>query len=292
VERGEEYTLRGCVRDMDVSDHGHTVQGHVEDGGSVMQSVFINMDDAGIEGDCSCPVGYNCEHVAAMLLAMLDDRTVSPGKAANMAKRAGQAVSQHQSDSGGSHERSIIRAAYPDDVHQRILYILRPEPQSCHIGVDVVSARCLDDGSYCKIFPYLLRNFFNHVLHRFVLPVDVAIAQRMGHPDTDRNSFLATGSSGAELMTWMLDTGRCHWLDANQPPLTPGEERRGTWRWHIGEQALQQLVLAVPDTASAPDMASASMVIPTTPPFYMDDKTMQCGPIATDCSDDLYESLH
>ncbi len=70
VQRGEKCLLRGQVRRMDVLDQGRGVQGHVEGHGGVMQSVFVEMDEGGIEGDCSCSTGYHCEHVAAMLLAM------------------------------------------------------------------------------------------------------------------------------------------------------------------------------------------------------------------------------
>jgi len=277
LQRGDEYVQHGHVHRMDVLDQGRGVQGHVEDRDGSMQSVFVETDDAGIEGDCSCSTGYNCEHVAAMLLAMLNAQQPLHSKA--HAKPAQPAV------------QPKVSMDYPDDVPQRILYILHPEPQSCHVSVDVVLARRLSDGSYYKLVPYLLRNFFNHVLHRFVLPVDVAIIQHIGHPDLTHNTFLPTGSSGAALITQMLDTGRCHWLDADTPALTSGDERRGAWFWHTDAQASQQLLLAVDGSEHMPDINSASLLIPATPPFYVDNKAMQCGSIVTDCPEHLYEHL-
>ncbi len=289
---GEEYVLRGHVHDMDVLDQGRGVQGHVEDRDGAIQSVFVEMDDMGVEGDCSCPVGYNCDHVAAILLSMLDDRTSPHHQMTAMAQPpAAPRSPQRKPDPADRLDQQRSQTDYPDDVHQRILYILHPAPQSFHINVHVVLARRLNDGSYHKVYPYLLCNFFNRVLHRFVLPVDTTIIQHLANPNLSDHVFLATESSGATLITWILNTGRCHWLDANSPPLKQGGERQGAWFWHANEQALQQLFIGVHGAKSVPDITSASLVIPTSPPFYIDDKAVRCGSIATDCPDGLYGPL-
>ncbi|MDX8405489.1 MAG: DEAD/DEAH box helicase [Mariprofundus sp.] len=285
LARGEACFLHKHVCSMEVLNNGQTIKGEVKEG-ERRYSAYIEIDAHGVDGDCSCPAGYNCEHVAARLFTMLDNQCASPVNSGASVPPADIQDKQH--DDGITGE--LTRNEYPADVHQRILYILSPAFKG-FIYVDVVVARLLNDGSYVVASPYLLKNFSSHIQHRFVLPIDRSIIQYVADAYVNGSFFLPRGVQGATLTTLMLKTGRCHWLNASNPALLPGEVRTGTWFWQENEDALQTLCLRVPDSKSGCSLTPSSMLIPSSPPFYIDECGEQCGQITTGCPDELYESM-
>jgi len=107
---------------------------------------------------------------------------------------------------------------HPADVHQRILYVLHPECKGDRIYVEVVSARQMEDGVYGATSTYRFSNFFNHILHRFVLQIDLDIIKRAKPSNIDSASFTPLGDRGVTIMKLMLQTGRCHWKNVNSSP--------------------------------------------------------------------------
>jgi uncharacterized Zn finger protein len=75
--RGFKYFTEGRVSKYDLYDDGEGssfVRSVVDGGYMYRQHIeFDHYDDLNISGDCSCPVGYNCKHVVAVLFEMLSD---------------------------------------------------------------------------------------------------------------------------------------------------------------------------------------------------------------------------
>jgi len=275
LERGENCFLNGHVGDMEVLDQGQIINGEVE--GDMRYSVYIELNDFGVDGDCSCSVGYNCEHVVALLFAHISNQSDAP--AHNISTRplsdGTTAVAQQE----------LAHKDYPADVHQRILYILRPQPDNSYIRVHVVSAKRLKNGAYGTLKPFHLSNLSNHIRHRFIMPVDAHILQCIEGRHSDIDSFLPTGAKAASMMKLLLETGRCYWRDANQPALKSDENRPGRWQWQFDAEARQHLHL---NLISSPN---PSPILPTSPPMYVDTDAGLCGAIHTECPDHLYEPL-
>jgi len=286
LERGEVCFLHEQVRKVEMLAHGHTIKGEIEED-EYRYSVYIEIDAHGIDGDCSCPAGYNCEHVAALLFTMLDDQIALPGTAGAMVSAADTSDGRLNQARAGLLQQE--QHDYPADVHQRVLYILRPEPFGFHIRLHVVAARLLKQGGYGTISPFQLKNFSNRILHRFIMPTDTHILQQIDGCLAGPDSFVPTGLPGAALVRLLLQTARCHWLDVNTPPLTLGAARIGTWFWHENEDVCQHLLIRL--DGSANDLSPHALVIPCSPPFYVDDRMGVCGSIASECPDDLCEAL-
>lgn len=76
--RGESYFRRGMVRQIDIVSAGR-LTGEVWGSGRKTYTQSIDLahtrggDLAGINGTCSCPVGYNCKHVAAAVLTAREE---------------------------------------------------------------------------------------------------------------------------------------------------------------------------------------------------------------------------
>ncbi|MBN4077128.1 DEAD/DEAH box helicase [Mariprofundus ferrooxydans] len=290
LDRGEACFLNGQVSDIEVLGEGHAVSGEVND--TTRYSIYIDIDEFGADGDCSCPTGYNCEHVAALLIACLaaqcDDQQI-PAEI-SMLPTPTQGEPQLPADISQLLQQELTRNDYPADIQQRILYILRPvEAHAYHIRVHVVSARLLKDGAYAALTPFHLSNLGNHVLHRFVMPVDAHILQCVPASACETSSFLPYGQQAADMMMLLLQTGRCYWLDSSRSALKAGESRCGEWYWHVDSEARQHLRLRLDQSASTEHAFQA--VLPTSPPIYVDTDAGICGMIKSTCPDHLCASL-
>jgi superfamily II DNA or RNA helicase len=79
-DRGRAYARRGRVLEVEWDPDGQTLTGSVVGQGALYdtQAFFVDGGDGALEfedGECSCPVAYNCKHVAAITIAAADSGT-------------------------------------------------------------------------------------------------------------------------------------------------------------------------------------------------------------------------
>ncbi|MDI6720958.1 MAG: hypothetical protein QMD85_01115, partial [Candidatus Aenigmarchaeota archaeon] len=70
-QRGLEYYRQGRVKNVTV--FGNKVKSKVFE--SAKYSVQIEIDDKNIYGECTCPVGDSCKHVAATLFFLKNKKS-------------------------------------------------------------------------------------------------------------------------------------------------------------------------------------------------------------------------
>jgi superfamily II DNA or RNA helicase len=80
-DRGRAYARRGRVLEVDWDPDGQTLTGSVVGQGALYDTRVVVVDggDGALEfedGECSCPVAYNCKHVAAIVIAAADGGTM------------------------------------------------------------------------------------------------------------------------------------------------------------------------------------------------------------------------
>jgi superfamily II DNA or RNA helicase len=66
-QRGAAYVQQDRVVELDVRPGGRTVAGLVH--GTAIYRAVVRVDPGAVSGTCSCPVQYDCKHVAAVLIA-------------------------------------------------------------------------------------------------------------------------------------------------------------------------------------------------------------------------------
>ena len=98
-EAGLEYQMDGRVHDLRTKSDGTTIQARVKGSGRATyeQTILLVRGPKGRllpSGSCSCPVGFNCKHVAAVLLEYQEQAALAPGMGGphqqNELPRAGQ----------------------------------------------------------------------------------------------------------------------------------------------------------------------------------------------------------
>lgn len=231
-----------------------------------------------VDGECSCPIGYNCKHVAATLVAF---------SAQQQEARAGGITPQAQSWVQLITESALDSNSYPDELRDRLLYVLglrnHPTTGIKQLTLNLQRARLLKDGSYGQARTYQ-PNPYN--LAQFLRPIDLQLLQIIGWGEalaTLDSQTLSPELWGHTLLPMLLETGRCHWLDKDSPPLQAAPARPGRFEWGAVAGARLQLQLLLDDEELT--------VLPLAPPWYLNPSTSEAGPVSTELPERLAAAL-
>ncbi len=265
LTRGEQYHRLGRVRQV-AWRGSRTLVAEVAGSERVPYEceILLERDQYGqleVDGACSCPVGYNCKHVAAALLAAAGTRPRRlPGGMNAQVEAWLQTLAAAEAG----------RDLYPAHVKDRLLYILDLQTfpgRPPRLSVAPVKTRVLKSGGYGVTRPYT--GFGDE---RYVLPIDEVILNQLDGVTLMEGDRYLDGRQGSALLQQIVETGRCHWQDKDSPPLQLGEERSARFQWLADELGRQWLHLEV----DAPLLA-----LPLEPPWYIDPVEYCCGPLET-----------
>ena len=231
-----------------------------------------------ISGECTCPVGYDCKHVAAVLFAALEEQR---RQAIAEAERdpLSEWLTKLDRAMQRAMEQNTQRHDYPAGERKRILYLVDVRhfgDHACTI-VDPVSAYERKDGSFSRATAYAPRNVFAYQASH-VLDVDVRILRWLhtsaGPAHTQYNRLQAADAT--QLLQAMLDTGRARWRDPNGPALHLGDSRRGTLGWSEPDDAgcLRPAVIVEPGPAELLPFPGEA--------WYLDPASGACGPLESE----------
>ncbi len=152
LARGEDYAERDRVTDIERLDDGSRFRARVQGSRSEPYAVEITLHFAPLgttaSGSCSCPVGVNCKHAAALAALVLEqDPTGSPHQPALVEPDADRSIGLADADDVQpqalpleltrwlEQAREAARPdadEYPAQIHNRLIYLL---------GVVLVSIR-------------------------------------------------------------------------------------------------------------------------------------------------------
>ena len=242
--------------------------------------IVFNEDRKGLRamGRCSCPVGSNCKHVAAALLANLEKKAgAGEGPRPEMLRWLESFRAQCQAD-----RPSTARKAAK--VEFGLIYRLEwASRQQCFAVAMYKTRRGAGAGTqrpgetWNNVQAALLKP------PKFITDEDLPILRALWttrKSDYDLNFYLR-GKAGAELLDSLVATGRLYLDIASQSgaaagnvacgPLHGAAPRAGRIGWHIVENGLLRPTLHVEPGAEA--------VIAVEPPWYLDPSSLEAGPV-------------
>ena len=301
----QTYLLKGRVRSVTRSAHGATITAKVKGTAPSPYRQDIRLRDRSrgrveIEGVCSCPVGFNCKHVAAVLLSLIeppeDTELAAPGigspdKAVHIpatAPREAPPVTLPPNIAAWLQTLDSVRQAdsedYPPDVPQRLYYVFRLAPARDggipELSVAPIAVRLRQDGTLSR-----KSSAFNpqslHQPHppRHLRPSDRRILRRLavsGYVEGQYSPFVRTleGEDGADTLRQILATGRARWDSPEGLVAKEGPARRGRIAWHTVENGSQRPMIAAEEGLIAFRLA---------PAWYAEVKAGLLGPLELDC---------
>ncbi|MGD0434048.1 MAG: hypothetical protein ABSA58_23440, partial [Acetobacteraceae bacterium] len=258
LEAGRIYELRGRVRNLRIANQGALIfaetQGSAPD--PYLQRITVaRRKDASlsISGMCSCPVGRDCKHVAAVLVAAHREELAAEGTDVPPMTSARPDTAQdsllpydlagwlstlHADDPQDSEE-------FPDSIHQRLHYVLSTTDAARGAPALVVrpfTVRLLATGKISHPKQYALQQ--SGAPARYLRPSDRVILARLRRVANDQLNR-ATDEDPVDTLRRVIATGRAFWGMADGPRATEGKARGGTVVWKLAQDGTQQTCLAL-----------------------------------------------
>jgi superfamily II DNA or RNA helicase len=274
VERGERYLLDRRVLTADHDVARGLVTGRVRGSGGRVYQCIVQLGRQAdgsplVVGQCSCPVGYNCKHVAAVLLSLGE---ATPSRAPLPPARGLPSELRSWLD-------RIERAGdIPDDEPHRLLYLVHPQehPGLGRTLVRAVKVRRLVTGGYGKpqefnILGQSRASFVGHADRRIMGLIAV------GRGGADGTVAYLGDLTGSDVMQAIALSGRGYFKSVEGPVLKAAGPLAGQLVWRLGDDARMHLRLE----SERPGL----LLLPMTPPWYMDPETGLCGPLVTGLDD-------
>ena len=230
-----------------------------------------------VDGRCSCPMNWNCKHVAATLMAwrvVAADPNRPPSELEPWLTRL----------------RTVaLRAeeAYPPDLRQRLFYVLDVEPGNV-VAVRPLSVR-LDKGDR-PTGPVKLQagGGLSSTPPKYLRASDLRVLRLMAGMARYRRSepedFELKGAAGAQALLAMVDTGRARWRDLVGETLRRGPPLPARGVWEVGPDDIQRF-------AFRPEAQTDAVVLPLVPPCYFQASTLTFGPLDTGMPEEVVETL-
>ena len=272
--RGHAYARSGKVRALAPSDHATQIESKVSGSGGQIyrQSIAVRNHRNGIrfEGDCSCPMGYNCKHVVAVLLRCLEQ----PGAAG-----ASPALPHALSAWLAGVQQAVATAgatANKSKVTQRLMYVLIPNRATGSCDLYMCKARTGADGAVvsatvCGTTHDLLSNppAFVGPVEQYAVRLFVGMS---GNSSYGRAIAEPADALGAHLLRTVVDAGALGWADQQADlktgkihPVDAGPQRQGGLIWRARDDGSGTVALAW----QLDDGSPIDCILPTEPPMYI-----------------------
>ena len=245
---GHTYMRQGRVLRAELSEDATLLEGTTR--GSrpkpYQQSIRLQPDGKGLfrpVGYCTCPVSFNCKHVAAVLLSHAAQKpegmAAAPGAITPMPAQPvlpPAIVSWLASFPGDAVDSAPVR-------RDQILYLLDlndAAPQPAALNVSPVVQALRKDGSAGAVRPFRLHQLATSP--RYLTPVDRTILRRLSDTVYGRRG-IGADPDAEELLRSILATGRARWAEPEGPGLTEAEARPGELYWALGPDGQQRAAL-------------------------------------------------
>jgi superfamily II DNA or RNA helicase len=270
-ERGRSYFEKDMVIDLTVKSEGAlfvqlnaAVKGSHKD--PYRQNIRIiwrpDYSAAEIEGDCTCPIGYNCKHVVAVCLKYQNPKQSPPAQDDKTScldwldSLHEQAPKQH------------------DDYQDFIAYILKRGNIKHEFTVEFLITKAKKTGGLNKGRRTTLNNLrYSYSYLNYVQPEDQEIAKLLTALNPAfKDEPLITGATGYLALSKLLKTGRLFWQDTERAPLTKGVGRDLKFGWQTANKGGYQLTTEIDPSAT---------LLLTDPPQYLDEALGIIGTVNT-----------
>ncbi|MFL5280240.1 MAG: SNF2-related protein [Rhodopila sp.] len=278
---GRTYEQRGRVQNLLIAERGAlitaTTQGSRAD--PYLQRLTISKAHVGlrIQGLCSCPIGRQCKHLAAVLVAAQRKEHTMPRARPEVPRST---VTPPQREALSPQIESWLREfdrddeelteEFPASIRSRIFYVLSlTGVDKPRLQVEPMTVSLRKDGSAGSV-----RRYTYHAGSppaKYLRPSDRLVLPRLAR----RSAYAALPADDdpADTLRRILSTGRARWQTAEGSALSEGPERDGQITWTTNPDASQQPVLSLGE-------ALIGVRIPD--PWYIDPKSGLMGPIRFD----------
>ena len=278
-EKAHAYQAQGRVKGLEVSGDLTHLRARVRGSGSNEYRVDIQLEFSGdqlsdLDGECSCPMTFNCKHVAATLLEATSGKPLSAPKAMAAEQSAaalppvlGYEVVNWLENVGNA----VHGDDYPAELNQRLLYRLHASGEGVQtpvLAVSLLSVRVLKGGEFGGNYAQPnASDFAPERAPKYYRDTDIEIVSQLSA--ASRGAYYSARPLSGELLQRIVTTGRAYWLDHKRQPLRWGNTREGRIEWRQASKRGVVPCLLVPGT----------IALNAEPPVYVDESGGMIGPV-------------
>lgn len=278
VLKAREYTR--AVSDL--SWQGNVLSGKVQGTQRRPYATEVHFFEASgrlmIEGVCTCPVGYHCKHMAALLVAGLAHQPVARATGVHPALMNWLEGFHVKYATNPSQNGRVTTARST----LMLVYVIAPDTYREYAEVILYKARVLTDGSFGTM--ERVRWNIDRVLAKppkLITDDDTPILQGLWQCRTHsyRDDLPLQGIAGAAILEQLVATGRAFVASPRGAalsdafrPLRRGSIRRGRIAWSATPDARVRPVLET-------DPPSTRVLTATQPCWYLDNDAGKAGPV-------------
>ena len=270
-EQGKAYYEQGRVLELVVKSEGALfvqLNATVKGNGVIpyKQNIRIvwkpNFSASEITGNCTCPNGYNCKHVAAVCLKYLE-RSQAPN----------QAATTNCLDWLASLATSTP-AKTPDN-NEVIIFVLKPGKNVHEVIFDLIVTKHKKNGGLHKGRRLSLSNLrYSYSYMGYVQPEDTEIAKISSALSLSSGLPILSGAAGHLALSHMLKTGRLYWHANDQAPISLEQPTTLSMGWQTTENGDYTLKIEQPEHV---------VLIFTEPAFLLNTKTLTLSELSPPC---------
>lgn len=278
-ERAHVYQAQGRVKGLEISEDLTHLRAKVRGSGSNQYRVDIQLEFTSdqlsdLDGECSCPMNFNCKHVAATLLEATSGKPLSAPKAMAAEQSAaalppvlGYAVINWLDNVGNA----VRGDDYPTELNQRLLYRLHASGEGVQVpvlAVSLLSVKVLKCGEFGGNYAQPnASDFAPERAPKYYRDTDIDIVSQLSA--ASRGAYYSARPLSAELLQRIVATGRAYWLDHKRQPLRWGNAREGRIEWRQASKRGVAPCLLVPGT----------IAFNAEPPVYVDESAGTIGAV-------------
>jgi hypothetical protein len=253
-----------------------------------------------IHGEYSCPMGYNCKHVAAVLLEALalghypnfklpEESSPLPLEDIVASQKPAEPLFQNWLKNLGPSLPIVAAAEIAASRCLDLLYFLSPKISGSHVQLTIrlVMAKVLKRGGYGSAKPFSSSSDAHFAAltandHGLVNRLQVLYRQTQQRQASVDQDYSLSDDRDTAILPDLLQTRRCFWLNQANP-LKLGPSVSADLRWQLGPSGEQKLSCFLRN--------KAVLVLPLLPLCYLDLERGLCGPLHTDLEPSRVQSL-
>ena len=277
-KRGVDYYDRGLVIEWDfVRGKSHIIS---LVGNTTVYQQDITILKGEIYGSCSCPVGLNCKHLVAALLAVYNDTL------GNKEKNPSDYLSCELSNWLQSLENSIQEKPKSQVLVKKLLYILS-KIDNAAIAIQPYVVAFKKDGTLSKNSkPYNIEGFIktNTKQASFLSFEDLSLLTSISKLKHDYNGkYFLDSSTPNDFLEKVIGTNRCCWGAYDGPKVSIGSRKSVALAWTVLDDGSQKIICdALGDNEEAFVMDK---------PIYVNTQSGFCGALDLGISEKLGSAL-
>ena len=245
-----------------------------------------NLKKLYVKGKCECPIGFNCKHIAAVMIKLVCSQNEKTNLPNYKNKPNDQALFQFKIWLSG-YEDIQTQNEDPNFSNEFLCYVLSNAPHSeFKFLLEMMIVKPLKSGRLSKGRSFNIggTSYNRHyAMNKNCVNIhDATICQMLSTTKMEFNRHIIEGKMGFNILELLISTKRLFWLDTENEPLQRDQDKKLLEKWAVTLNGNYKLKFEIQD---------GGYFTTTSPLIYVDPKKNTIGKVITELDSKELEHL-